>query len=53
MQDAPIIDSAVIRLAPNFRALHLFVSALDTSAISNVSPALVGACQFVRDGGPP
>jgi DNA/RNA-binding domain of Phe-tRNA-synthetase-like protein len=53
MQDTPIIDPAVIRLAPDFRALHLFVSTPDATAIGDASPALVDACQFVRDGGPP
>jgi len=53
MQDTPIIDPAVIRLAPDFRALHLFVSTPDALAIADASPALVDACQFVRDGGPP
>jgi DNA/RNA-binding domain of Phe-tRNA-synthetase-like protein len=52
MQNAPIIDPAVIRLAPDFRALHLFVSAPDAPAIANPSSALVDACQFVHEGGP-
>lgn len=53
MQNIPIIDPAVIRLAPDFRALHLFVIAPDATAIGDASPALADACQFVRGGGPP
>jgi len=53
MQDIPIIDPAVICLAPDFRALHLFVSTPDAPAIANPSPGLVDACRFVCDGGPP
>lgn len=53
MQDIPTIDPVVIRLASDFRALHLFVSTPDAPAIANPSSALVEACQFVRDGGPP
>lgn len=53
MQDTPIIDPAVMRLAADFRALHLFVSTPGAAAIGDSSPMLDDACQFVRDGGPP
>jgi len=52
MQDIPVIDTAVIGLAPDFCALHLFVSTPDATVMGDASPTLADACRVVRDGGP-
>ncbi|WP_076068280.1 B3/4 domain-containing protein [Sphingomonas montana] len=52
MQTTPIIDPAVMRLASDFRALHLLVSTQDPTPVGDASAALAAACKYVRDGGP-
>lgn len=52
MQRTPIIDPAVARLAPDFHAIHLFVTAPDAPVPDVAARALEDACRFVVDGGP-
>lgn len=52
MQPTPIIDPAVLRLAPDFHAVHLFVTAPDAPIAAGAGSMLNDACCFVRDAGP-
>lgn len=52
MQQTPNIDPAVVSLAPDFHAVHLFVTASDAPIVGNAEQALEEACRFVLDGGP-
>jgi DNA/RNA-binding domain of Phe-tRNA-synthetase-like protein len=47
-----VVDDAIARLAPDFTALNLFVSAEGMRADADASHQLAEACRFVRDGGP-
>ena len=51
-QLTPIIDPAVVRLAPDFHAIHLFVTAPEPPVASIAERALDDACRLVVDGGP-
>jgi DNA/RNA-binding domain of Phe-tRNA-synthetase-like protein len=52
MQPTPIVDPAVLRLAPDFHAVHLFVTAPGAPIAASAGTALEDACRFVREGGP-
>lgn len=52
MQPMPIVDPVVLRLAPDFHAVHLFVTAPDAPIAAGASSVLNDACCFVREGGP-
>ncbi len=49
----PIIDPAVRHIAPDFHAVHLFVTTSEAPVAGNAGRALGEACRFVLNGGPP
>lgn len=48
----PIIDAEIAMIAPDFRAISIFVDAVDASSGALNPTLLQEACEFVRQGGP-
>jgi DNA/RNA-binding domain of Phe-tRNA-synthetase-like protein len=52
LQLTPLVDAAVLRVRPDFQAIHLFVTAPEAPIAGNACRRLEEACRLVIDGGP-